>query len=285
MSKTYQATGIIVKGMPFGETDRLVTILSPEFGLIRAIAPGARKHKSSLRGRSQLFVVNQYLILKGRSLDKITQAETYESYPGLSQNLGKLAGGQYLAELVLSCGLSEQPQTELYEIFNEHLRRLATLTNPCQQLYAHLAQAVYHLLAVSGIAPEVQRCCVKQTALLANFQDPRWRFGFSFDAGGVVDLTQQNNPQPAEELAEKKTLSAILPPINTKLGAVELSLLQHLGEQSLPQIVEILPPLEDQVLTAAWSRTERVLRDYAEYHFGRSFRAAALVDSFAPLDF
>ena len=285
MSKTYQATGIIVKGMPFGETDRLVTILSPEFGLIRAIAPGARKHKSSLRGRSQLFVVNQYLILKGRSLDKITQAETHESYPGLSQDLGKLAGAQYLAELVLCCGLSEQPQSELYEIFNEHLRRLAMLTNPSQQLYAYLAQAVYHLLAVSGIAPEVHRCCLRQTALLPDYREPRWRVGFSFEAGGAVNLARPHDSQPTEELTEKKTLAAILPPINTKLGAVELSLLQHLGEQSLPQTAEILPPLEDQALTIAWSKTERVLRDYAEYHFGRSFRAAALVDSFAPLDF
>ena len=49
MSRTYQATGINLKGMPLGEADRLVTILSPEYGLIRAVAPGARKHKSKLR--------------------------------------------------------------------------------------------------------------------------------------------------------------------------------------------------------------------------------------------
>ncbi|NJP21762.1 MAG: hypothetical protein HC763_25260 [Hydrococcus sp. CRU_1_1] len=71
MTKTYQATGIILKGMPLGEADRLLTILSPEYGLIRAVAPGARKHKSRLRGRSELFVVNQWLIVKGRSLDKL----------------------------------------------------------------------------------------------------------------------------------------------------------------------------------------------------------------------
>jgi DNA repair protein RecO (recombination protein O) len=74
--KTYQATGIILKGMPLGEADRLVTILTSEFGLIRGVAPGARKPKSSLRGRCELFVVNQFSLAKGRSLDKITQAET-----------------------------------------------------------------------------------------------------------------------------------------------------------------------------------------------------------------
>jgi DNA repair protein RecO (recombination protein O) len=44
-----------------------------------------------LRGRSEIFVVNQFLIARGRSLDKITQAETIESYSGLSRDLGKLA--------------------------------------------------------------------------------------------------------------------------------------------------------------------------------------------------
>jgi DNA repair protein RecO (recombination protein O) len=31
-----------------GETDRLLTILTTEFGLVRGIAPGSRKHKSRL---------------------------------------------------------------------------------------------------------------------------------------------------------------------------------------------------------------------------------------------
>ncbi len=55
MSRTYQATGINLQGMAFGEADRLLTILTAEYGLIRAIAPGARKYKSSLRGRSELY--------------------------------------------------------------------------------------------------------------------------------------------------------------------------------------------------------------------------------------
>ncbi|MGB3205538.1 MAG: DNA repair protein RecO, partial [Crinalium sp.] len=124
MSRTYKVTGINLKGMPLGEADRLLTILTKELGLIRVVAPGARKHNSKLGGRSGLFVVNELLIAKGRSLDKITQAETVESYPGLSKDLGKLAASQYLAEIVVSQALSEQPQAELYAVLNEHLRRI-----------------------------------------------------------------------------------------------------------------------------------------------------------------
>jgi DNA repair protein RecO (recombination protein O) len=51
MSRTYKATGINLKTQVLGESDKIVTILTPEFGLIRAVAPGARKHNSSLGGR------------------------------------------------------------------------------------------------------------------------------------------------------------------------------------------------------------------------------------------
>src|SRR5512147_915068 len=100
--------------MPFGEADRLLTILTREHGLIQAIAMGARKHSSSLAGRSGLFVVNDLLIVKGRSLDKVTQAETLESYPKLGKDLQKLTVSQYLAELCLCQALSDQPQEELF---------------------------------------------------------------------------------------------------------------------------------------------------------------------------
>ena len=189
MSRTYKATGINLKSMPLGEADRLLTILTREFGLIRAVAPGARKCKSSLSGRSELFVVNELLIAKGRSLDKITQAESLESYPRLSQDLLKLAASQYLAEMVLCQALSEQPQEELFCLLNEHLSRLERLPKTRGDLVlAHLTHAVFHLLALGGITPQVQVCCLTQHPLTPDFTDPDWRVGFNVPAGGTVSL-------------------------------------------------------------------------------------------------
>src|SRR4028119_106832 len=112
MTRTYKATGINLKSAPMGESDRVLTVLTREFGLIRAVAPGVRKQRSTIGGRSELFVVNELLIAKGRSLEKITQASTVESHAGLSRNLGKLAAAQYLAELAIASALSEEPQEE-----------------------------------------------------------------------------------------------------------------------------------------------------------------------------
>lgn len=186
--RNYKATGINLKGMAMGESDRLVTVLTKEYGLVRAIAPGARKHKSKLAGRSGLFVVNQALFIKGKSLDKLVQAETVRSFPGLSKDLAKLTASQYLAEIALSLALSEQPQEELYYLLIEHLSRIESAT--IAQVLPCLAQATFHLLALAGVAPEVHRCCLSRLPFDIELGNPDWRVAFSVCSGGAVALEE-----------------------------------------------------------------------------------------------
>lgn len=304
MSRTYKATGINLKSMPLGDSDRLLTILTREFGLMRAVAPGARKLNSSLSGRSGLFVVNELLIAKGRSLDKITQAETLESYPGLSQDLGKLVASQYLAEMVLAQALSEQPQEELFCLLNEHLSRLERLPHTKAYLVlAHLSHAIFHLLALAGITPQVQVCCLTQHPLIPDLTDPNWQVGFSVSAGGTISLPALERLQ-AEGRKKPKLPSyhpsggraSIVsestgtsyqtvvhhketPILNTRLDATQLSLLQQLA---LAELTPLDLSSLDQPISpdTRWQSVERILRQYVQYHLGQPIRSAALLDSY-----
>ena len=186
--RSYKATGINLKAMPMGESDRLVTVLTKEYGLIRAIAPGARKHKSRLGGRSGMFVVNELMFAKGKSLDKLIQAETLQSFPGLSKDLAKLTTSQYLAELALAQALTDQPQEDLYSLLIEHLERIEAAAKP--DILPCLAQATFHMLALAGVAPEVFRCCLSRSLLTAELGNPDWQVGFSVSSGGAVDLAE-----------------------------------------------------------------------------------------------
>ncbi|KAB8314871.1 DNA repair protein RecO [Tolypothrix campylonemoides VB511288] len=290
MTKTYQATGINLKAQALGESDRLVTILTREFGLMRAVAPGSRKHNSCLGGRSGMFVVNELLIAKGRSLDKITQAQTVKSYPGLAKDLGKLAASQYLAEIVLYQALSEQPQEELYELLNEHLSRLEMLPNTkAFDVLAHLSHGVFHLLALAGLTPEVQVCCLTGRSVIPDLTDPNWHVGFSIPTGGTVCLSaweqfkqemRQNLPHRSHSPATVKEKASNyqtvihrqeIPVISSRLNATELTILQHLSQ---PEIIQ------DAARNDAWLSVEQILRSYAQYHFGRPIRSAALIDSY-----
>ncbi|MEM9001907.1 MAG: DNA repair protein RecO [Cyanobacteria bacterium P01_F01_bin.86] len=297
MSRSYKATGINLKGMPMGETDRLLTILTVERGLIRVIAPGARKHKSRLAGRSSQFVVNELLIVQGKRLDKLVQAETVRSFPGLSADLGKLTASQYLAELVLSQALSEQPQSELFALLVEHLQRLEKATK--DGILACLSQGIFHFLALAGVAPEVQRCSLSQIEIMPELTSPDWRVGFSPIAGGIVSL-EHIGPQQFNSLKAKSPVGSYAikggersmrgyerspnqQPETSVITALELALLQRLGQpelitsQSTPGLVS-----ESEVTRLLWQRIERLLRQYAQYHLDRPIRSAVLIDTCFP---
>lgn len=256
---------------------------------MRVVAIGCRKQNSKLGGRSGLFVVNELMLVKGKSLDKITQAETLESYPGLGRDLKKLTAGQYLAELVLQQALSEQPQEDLFYLLNEHLARLER--SPSSQVLSHLTHAVFQLLVLAGIAPQVHQCCVSQTQLHPDLTDSNWQAGFSTVAGGVVTLKEleqirleDQGLKAVEKGVEKPTrnFSFKTPPskksarLNTLLNATELTLLQQLAQANLSD--SPFPSVE-----TAWFSIERILRHYAQYHFDQPIRSAALIDTcFAP---
>lgn len=283
MSRTYKATGINLRAMPMGEHDRLLTVLTQEHGLIKAIAPGARKHKSSLGGRSSLFVVNQLEIVHGRSLDKIIQAQTITSFPGLSHNLGTLMAGQYLAELALCQALSNQSQADLFSLLTEHLARLehlVTSASPRQPLPSivvmHLCHASFHLLALAGVAPQVHSCCITQQPLTPSMNPTDGWVGFSSVAGGTIAMTV--NP---------------LPDLTVRLTAHQLTLLQHLTEPNLPwsegqenvpqssMVVQgVSASIDSPALLRDWLTIERLLRHYAQYHFERPIRSADLMESY-----
>ena len=290
MNQTYQATGIILKGMPLGEADRLLTILSPEVGLIKAIAPNARKPKSMLRGRCELFMVNQFLMSKRRSLYKIDQIETIESYPKLNRNIGILAASQYLAELVLCLAFENEPQTELFSLLCEHLRRLEKM-DQAESLHAHLAQAVFHLLALAGYAPQVHYCSLTQTPLVANYEDSQWRVNFNVELGGLIAVNTDFSVKAGfKPISNKRTNTYHKAPVGTTkprpVRALEVTLLQQLSANTLPEIQTILPTIALKSFRERdWVNVEHLLREYAQYHLGRTFRAAELVDTLEVIEF
>jgi DNA repair protein RecO (recombination protein O) len=313
MSRTLRFTGINLKAMPMGESDRMLTILSPEHGLQRLMAPGARKQNSRLGGRSGLFVVNDLLIAQGRSINKITQAETLESYPGLGRDLTKLTAGQYLAEIALHQALGDQPQTELYYLLTEHLSRIEQ-ADPTEVLPS-LAQAVYQLLALAGVAPQVQQCCLSNEILEPDLDDVDWQNGFSIEAGGAISLTALSR-QLAELETKKQAVKdghldnrdvdlireaigeyrvvaiehlpnrprrhsgySRKPAVQTMLivSAIDLYLMQQLAQESLPQLSDNTG-FAVETIHSSWLKIERILRQYTQFHLDRPIRSAALID-------
>lgn len=58
--------GIVLSRTDFGEADRIITVLTPEYGKVRLLAKGVRKIKSKLAGGVELFSICDLTYIQGR---------------------------------------------------------------------------------------------------------------------------------------------------------------------------------------------------------------------------
>ena len=58
---------IILKRINFGEADRILTAITPEYGKISILAKGVRRSKSKLAGGLELFSVTDIGFINGKS--------------------------------------------------------------------------------------------------------------------------------------------------------------------------------------------------------------------------
>ena len=159
--RTYKTEGVVLRQMPLGEADRILTLCTPDEGKLRAVAKGVRRTKSRLGGHlDQLMHVGVSLSV-GRSLDIINEAETLHSFRLLREDLSRLSAGVYLAELVDAFSVEQAPNRQLYGLLVETLGRLDAGDGP----KALLRYFELRLLRLSGFGPELHRCVECSTEL------------------------------------------------------------------------------------------------------------------------
>jgi DNA repair protein RecO (recombination protein O) len=76
----YRDTGIVLRVHKLGEADRIITLLTRQRGIVRAVGKGVRKTTSRFGGRLEPFMHVDLQLAEGRSLDIITQAETVNAF-------------------------------------------------------------------------------------------------------------------------------------------------------------------------------------------------------------
>ena len=89
--QTKQTKAIILARTNFAEADRILTILTKDFGKIKVIAKGVRKERSKLAGSIEPFCVSDISFIVGRSeLGTLTSARLSVYYGDFINNLEKL---------------------------------------------------------------------------------------------------------------------------------------------------------------------------------------------------
>jgi len=166
--------GIVLRGFPFGEADRIVVLLSPHSGKMRTVAKGIRKTKSRFGGRLEPFSHVDLVVYEGKGLDVITQVDTLASFPRLRSDFDRVGAASTMTEAVDAVAQEGQSSVSLFELLRAGLTALEQGPMHSDIVTAFLLQ----LASVVGVAPALDSC-----ALCGRTVDLD-RFGLQ--AGGAV---------------------------------------------------------------------------------------------------
>lgn len=161
---TFRDEGIVLRTMRLGEADRIITLVTPEHGKVRAVAKGVRKTKSKLGGRLDLLTHVSLMCWKGRELDVITQAEVIDMFRPVREDLDKMPVAFTMLEAVDQVALERHPMPDLFKML---VGALTTLAGDGGAVL--LGAFLWKLLALEGVSPVVDQCtaCGEPAELVA----------------------------------------------------------------------------------------------------------------------
>jgi DNA repair protein RecO (recombination protein O) len=244
-ARVYRTEAIVLKGYDYGEADRILTLLTPNAGKLRAIAKGVRRTKSRMSGHVDLFTRSTLLIARGRQLDIVTQAETLENFGPVRADLWRSSVCHYVAELADDFSAENLANYPLYALVVETLRRLSIASDV--QLVTRAFEM--RMLAATGYRPQLHRCL--QCDSVIEPQPNR----FSWKMGGVL----------CPECSHADAAAAVI-----SIPALKLMRNLQTNEAALMQLAGISPDIHREV--------ERRLQEYITYRLESRPRSIAFLE-------
>ena len=148
-------TGLVLRQVKVGEADRIITILTPELGVVSASARGSLRMKSALFSATGLFCYSEFTLSSGRSHYFVDNAQVKKVFHGISATIEGMALASYMAEIAM----------ELAPAPPEADAQLRLLLNCLYMISEHKAdlraiKAVFELRTMSecGFLPQLV-CC------------------------------------------------------------------------------------------------------------------------------
>lgn len=170
----YTTEALVLGVKNWGNADKIVTLLSPQYGKITAAAYGCRRPKSPLAAAMQPFCWLDIQLTKGERMDTVRQCEHKGFFSELYTDLTAMAYASFIAELAKELCSDDEPQQEIYQMM---LKILPCLTKFNPRICA-LASA-YQIFEYTGCQLHYDKCTLCGTPIDSNAY-------FNAQQGGVL---------------------------------------------------------------------------------------------------
>lgn len=166
---------IILTRTDYGEADRILTLLTPEYGKLHLLAKGVRRVKSKLAGGIELFSVSTITFMHGRSsggLGTLISTRLNKYYSSIVQDLDRTMLGYELIKQ-LNKITEDQAEADYFELLQQTFE---VLDDDAVQLPLLRFWFQAQLLRLGGHTPNLH------TDTAGTKLRPDQAYDFSFDA-------------------------------------------------------------------------------------------------------
>ena len=175
--RSYRDHAVVLREHKLGEADRIVTLLTRDHGLVRAVAKGVRRTTSKFGARLGPFAHIDVQLYPGRNLDIVTQVQTVNAFGAdiVADYARYTTGCAILETAERLAGEEHAPAPRLHSLTVGALRTLGSGERPPELvLDAFLLRA----MNFAGWAPSLTEC--------ATCSAPGPLRAFHVAAGGAV---------------------------------------------------------------------------------------------------
>lgn len=169
-----ECQAIVLAGQKLGEADTLVTFLTLERGLSKAVAKGARRLKSRFGGAIQPFTYGHAILFERRAtgLRHVNHFDPIHAFQRLRGSLDPLTNAATMANAARRLLAEEQPAGESFALLLRSLQRLESGADGDRTVCLFLLG----LLQTAGYGPRVDRCLVGRHSIQRGDAASPWLF-------------------------------------------------------------------------------------------------------------
>lgn len=154
MENIISVDALVVRISPCGESDKMLTLLSGEYGKISALAKGSRKLTSKLATCSVMFAYANFTLGKSKDIYFVREAQPHNVFLSGNRSVEKFALASYVVQVAQDVATSEE-QSRLLSLTLNTLYMIGEDKKPLR-----LVKAVFEMRAacLCGFLPDVSKC-------------------------------------------------------------------------------------------------------------------------------
>ena len=241
---------LVLRAVPVGEQDRILTLLSSDYGVISVSARGAAKSGNRMAAVAQPLMYGEYLLFRGASRYSLNGADILTSFFDLALEPERYELAVRLLSYAEDAGMVPESASEVLELTLHLLHRM--IPGHRREVSPDLLKAAYlmKMMQIAGLAPHITGCTRCGTTAIDSIR-------FSHDASGFLCETCDPADPSAVPVAPgvaKAMLYTLCAPVDAlfrfELEPTLVAAYAQLAERYADQRWEKRPPRSHSVYTS-----------------------------------